>query len=225
MPNYCYNVLVVKGFENDIQLFVAKYASEKYGIDFEKVIPLIEHKNESRRTWEKLDNVARSRWSGDTDEERFVEYWFNNGGYEERLNKWETKWQPQISTDVEISHISNNTYQTYYSFDTAWSPCSPLIRKLIQDHPELEFEYSFEEPGCEFKGEIVGNGGDILLDTYQECDTVMCPECDNEMLMGTEELTIVCEECGTIMVRSQSDESRATALEETRVLEKELGLE
>ena len=46
-----------------------------------------------------------------------------------------------------------------FSFYTAWTPCSPVIRTLAKQFPNARFEYWYEEPGCQFCGlEIYEHG-------------------------------------------------------------------
>ena len=49
---------------------------------------------------------------------------------------------PGLKKDIEMS------------FDTAWSPPTPVIEKLIADNPDLDIVCRYYEPGCWFAGII-----------------------------------------------------------------------
>lgn len=55
---------------------------------------------------------------------------------------------------------------TYYraDFDTAWAPCTPVILKLIELCPGLDFTFKYYEPGCAFLGWIYASDGEIYED-------------------------------------------------------------
>ena len=64
-------------------------------------------------------------------------------------NNWGTKWN---SCDTEL--VGNG-----FSFYTAWSPCSPVIRALAKMFPDARFEYWYEEPGEQFCGHEIYEHG------------------------------------------------------------------
>jgi hypothetical protein len=55
---------------------------------------------------------------------------------------------------------------SFYSavFDTAWGPCTPVILKLIELCPGLDFTFEYYEPGCAFLGWIYASGGEVYDD-------------------------------------------------------------
>lgn len=62
--------------------------------------------------------------------------------YDWALENWGTKWNACFA-EVNGNHII---------FDTAWSPCSPVISALAKQFPEAEFYYTYEEPGMRICG-------------------------------------------------------------------------
>lgn len=82
--------------------------------------------------------------------------------YDWRIENWGTKWNSMGGS------ISEDEISLYIDFDTAWSPCTPVVKKLIEDHPELAFGFSYDEPGNGFRGEIEGSNGQVTKDHYEE---------------------------------------------------------
>jgi hypothetical protein len=76
--------------------------------------------------------------------------------YEQRLEKWGTKW---VGYDVSIGEDSIHFY-------TAWTPPIPIIRKLAELRPELIFRLEYYEVGMAFRGVVTAKwqGGEVLLE-------------------------------------------------------------
>jgi hypothetical protein len=76
--------------------------------------------------------------------------------YEQRLEKWGTKW---IGYDLIIG-VST------IDFFTAWSPPIPVIRKLAELHKDVTFTLEYAEPGMMFRGTATAKwqDGDVLLE-------------------------------------------------------------
>ena len=74
---------------------------------------------------------------------------------------WGTKWN---SCDTKVHNDG-------FTFMTAWSPCSPVIRKLAEMFPDARFEYEYDETGCAFCGHQIYEGGKaqyIMEADYEE---------------------------------------------------------
>ena len=60
--------------------------------------------------------------------------------------------------------------QLKYKFETAWTPCTPVILAMAKAFPGLRFELSYsEEFGAEFAGEFICEDGNILKDEEWKC--------------------------------------------------------
>ena len=135
MPNYCQNTLKIIAKDDVVKTIIdmMRGTGEDEGnlFDFNKVIPMPE-------------NIYR----GDINKEKEALYGKNNW-YDWSIENWGTKWN---SVDAELR-------ENCFVFDTAWSPCLPVIRKLAEMFPEARFEYWYEELGMCFCGhEIYENG-------------------------------------------------------------------
>ena len=148
MPNWCENVLKVSPKnpqdDNHINQFIKfkntcvtnKNLNNRYGhiaryhFDFNQIIPMPKSLKESSK--ENEEKYGHTDWYG----------WCNEN--------WGTKWNSSDTAYVE----QNNTAKIY--FNTAWSPPIPIIDKLINKYPLLNFELGFIELGMCFAG-IYGN--------------------------------------------------------------------
>ena len=76
--------------------------------------------------------------------------------YEQRVEKWGTKW-----AGYDLC-IGENTVDFY----TAWSPPIGIIRKLAELHKDIEFRLEYYEPGMAFRGTATAKwlDGEVSLD-------------------------------------------------------------
>lgn len=124
MPNYCENILIVKG---DLP--------EDFELDFNKIIPEPENKDECPLAYQHPDHLETGN-----------KPWFD--WYHWRIDHWNTKWNA-----AEVTRNGNTFY-----FDTAWSPPVPVVYKLMELYPDCHFTLKYYEPG-NLLGGIVSNDG------------------------------------------------------------------
>jgi hypothetical protein len=76
--------------------------------------------------------------------------------YEQRREKWGTKW---IGYDVSIGDDRIDFY-------TAWTPPIPILKKLAELHKDYVFRLEYCEPGMAFQGKAVAKwqNGEVLVD-------------------------------------------------------------
>lgn len=149
MPNYCENELWIKGdlvFRRDF-MEIAK--TEKGVLDFNQFVPYPEE-------WSRKDKIWNEWWENSVGEE--PEYAYGKYGYDWSISHWGSKW------NALESQVNSNNRRTLYLFDTAWSPPKPLIVKMSEMFPDLNFKLKFWECGCAFKGVYVCEKGEILED-------------------------------------------------------------
>ena len=148
MPNHCYNKLSIFGKEEDlkkVQDFV-KDDGEKVPFSCEKVIPF-----------------PHKEWK--------VQPGYTEHGYAWAIGAWGTKWGAYDFEDG-TGEIVDSCYEDgrvlVYEFYSAWSPPTPVIKKLSEMFPTLLFELYSEESGVGYLGESVFQAGesvsDIVLD-------------------------------------------------------------
>jgi hypothetical protein len=88
----------------------------------------------------------------------------SDGWYDWNVRNWGTKWD---ACDACMSNEDPTTGAIGYQFSTAWSPAEGAFRQMVEQHPELGFEfYNEEEQG--WGVEYVGEDGE--LSTVKEWD-------------------------------------------------------
>lgn len=147
MPNWCSNTLTITG-EQKMLDEVRKFLEVKEGryaspFCFDRIIPY----PEPFRTMDAEYAEGKLERDG-----------FNMGGYDWRVANWGTKWD--VGDDVDID--SGNGCLSY-SFNTAWSPPTPVIERLAAMFPGLDLALHFEEQGACFAGDRKYSDG-VLTD-------------------------------------------------------------
>lgn len=83
----------------------------------------------------------------------------SDGWYDWNVREWGTKWD---ACNPEMTDNEPSTLSIGYRFDTAWSPAEGAFRKMVEQHPELGFEfYNEEEQG--WGVEFVGENGELSM--------------------------------------------------------------
>jgi hypothetical protein len=93
--------------------------------------------------------------------------------YEQRLEKWGTKW---VGYDLNIG-------ETIIDFFTAWSPPVPIIKKLAELHKDFTFRLEYYETGMAFRG--------ITTATWQDGDVLLEDTCWNMTDKDFKELVLL----------------------------------
>lgn len=86
---------------------------------------------------------------------------FNSGGYEWCVNNWGTKWGVYDVRLTEAMKYGNGLYLAL-SFDSAWSPPTPVIKKMGEMFPDLQISMYSYERGCAFISGIEMQRGEII---------------------------------------------------------------
>lgn len=202
MPNYCNNLLIIKGRPEDLDKFKEQYKNsvkyhdgkeETLWIDFRKVNPDKNYKDEEIEKFNANPELVK-RYEGS-----FYEYWHDNHDYNYRAEEWGQKW----NYNGEEPAISNDKKRLVYRFDTAWSPAIPIIITLIGRHRELDFDYSYDEPGMAFGGKIKSEQGEIIEEEEYNITTGICPECDSWNIKPDYENKYECD-CGNIFSQEEA---------------------
>lgn len=149
MPNYCSNKLIVSGTKEQLDSFISKHIKTKeydsIYLDFDTIVPEPKTKEECEKEYI-IDNINTVHIQLIEDKP-----WFN--WYTFHCDKWGTKWN---SFDGVLNRNSDRELTLW--FETAWDHCIPVIDKLIEMYPDLEFKYYYYEPGMQFAGGVVPQG-------------------------------------------------------------------
>jgi len=172
MPNWCENELRVEGNKKDLQKFKKFAKSEGSVLNHNNFIPYPKKfkeldkkaevwlkkadelaKKHKAKNWYSLPIELREKFEKENGKE--PKDGFNQGGYEWCNDKWGTKWG--ICEPV----LDEFETELLYRFDTAWSPPTPIIIKMSEMFPKLEFELRYFEGGMGFNGLFICKGGEI----------------------------------------------------------------
>ena len=147
MPNYCNNVVEIRGPQKVVKALV------DHRLDFQKIHPYPKD----------LDIVAGRSGADDSPEQKALvaaeesnlkKYGYKNW-YDWCVSEWGTKWNAGGSdnADMQIDWDEDGDDSiALFQFDTAWAPALGVMQKLMDDHPELSIECRYYEPGVGFFG-------------------------------------------------------------------------
>lgn len=131
MANECSNYIQISGESSLLEIFAESYFVLKYeGTDEE---------------YFELDFNAITPIPKDCEND-----------YDFRIQNWGNKWDGTNGT----VYYERGDNLIDIGVETAWGPCVPIIEKLIELCPGLDFYHEYYEPGCAFAGYIKHIGGD-----------------------------------------------------------------
>lgn len=147
MPNWCMNRLTINGNKEKVASFfdlIKGDSPDENGnillFDFNKILPMPKELEINSPTRSEDKEIAASNL------EKFgFENWYNW-----KVSNWGTKWNPS-NEDLDIVNEPDiNNYSI--SFNSAWSPPCPIVIKLGELFPDLEFQLDYFEPSMGFAG-------------------------------------------------------------------------
>lgn len=165
MPNWFYFTVNVSGEKKDVEQFVEnvkgseKYETEGREFDFNHFIP-------------QPDNIFRGGLSLQ-DEEKLnaagIPHWYgwNN-------QNWGTKWNG-VCDDFEMVSVDGFPYEATYDLRTAWAFPLPVMSKMIDMYPNLDFTIVGEEESNSY-GVYWSTSEDVFL----EEEPIFVDEADHE---------------------------------------------
>ena len=159
MPNWCENRLEISGPEGELTLFLAAAKDGDKLLSFQKLHPMPAE----------LEGTSSP---GDTPN------W-----YDWRVENWGTKW----GTGREIYADEGSASSQSFSFDTAWSPPTALVRKVSEDFPGLLFRVEYAEPGMCFAGFEEYHAGEMIAGSHGKLEAYE---------WGKKHIWEECETCG-----------------------------
>jgi len=185
MPNWVYNSMNVSGTKEDIAAFRAKASKTAPSAFLED--GSLEYKDDNASPlsfWNFKEPEDKALYFGASDykpegyndwsmEERmaYSMKFSSNGWYDWNIREWGTKWD---ANEVDLNDDSETSLG--YSFSTAWSIPEPVFTAIVEQHPELSFDFSSEEEqgwGAEYKS-ADADGGVRTLELVKEWDIPDC---------------------------------------------------
>lgn len=146
MPNYCNNVVEIRGPELVVKALV------DHRLDFMKIHP-----------YPKALDITAGREGPDdspeqiqleaAEESNLAKYGYKNW-YDWCVSEWGTKWNAGGDNDaMQVDFDADGDHSiALFQFDTAWTPALGVLHKLAATHPQLHIECRYNEPGVGFMG-------------------------------------------------------------------------
>ena len=167
MPNWCDNILIVTG-EGVVEFFVDNRGDveslDKESLDKESLdnTNTEDHDDDAeiiqelRRQYN--NHVGQSSNSIYGNLLSFTKALDDTHDCMENINVWGTKW------DVDEVTVLCEQDELTYVFQTAWSPPLEWLHHVGKLYPHLEFKLSYNEPGYDFRGQLVIENGIVQED-------------------------------------------------------------
>lgn len=177
MPNHIYSQLRAEASPNTLQTFIDFVKDDKVALSTDKIIPMPQElrkvsspvrvvSEEEYAQWEAKPKTSEWDSYGPITERMRSEYLKKFGAtdwYTWANKHWGTKWGFYNIGEWEV----NDNIATI-SFQTAWSPATPVVEKLASLFPEATILYSFADEGGNFVGnELYKNGEKIEENSFE----------------------------------------------------------
>lgn len=212
MPNWCYNAISIstKTPKQFAELIQGIMNDSEQPFDFNRIIPMPEELRDTEAFNQPNANELKQKY-GFTD-------W-----YDWSSANWNTKWNA-----CEVEFTIETSTNLSLTFNTAWSPPTPVIEKIAELFPFASIEHKYEESGMGYWGEVIYENGNAISSEEGEIDCeyrwknwgeCMCEEdcgiCDCDC--GCEQNTkqTICTSC------NENDHQNNNNLSEYKTLEKE----
>ena len=156
MPNWVFNTATITGKEADLKKFVEKATKPHttYWMDWKTNETKEEVSEKELSFWNFIEPENKQLYFGASDykpegyDELTLEQKMaismqhkSDGWYDWNIRNWGTKWDCSDISFEDNSSKGNIRYQ----FSTAWSPAEGAYQAMVEQHPELTFEFDCEE--------------------------------------------------------------------------------
>lgn len=165
MPNWCNNVLTIRGKQEDLLAFKQKLEETKpengHVCLFQTFIP----------TPDEIKNTQ----SPNKDQEN-AKYLFEKYGatdwYNWQIQKWGIKWGCcnaywESETPINTYH-DDELFDMILHYDTPWGPGDEGLISIFKENDKLSFFLTYEEPGMGFQGNLFVRNGIVESQEYTE---------------------------------------------------------
>lgn len=183
MPNWCGNMLIVRGldpkrleeFDNAFKGKGTKWGVASWQLNGKTPEEIAEIKAKYEKDYEESEptysldalypvpqEVIDVGFSGNRQGVSFLEAlrdknkWID--GYTWCVSHWGTKWD----INGEMVSVGKDDNEYTYHFSTAWSPPVAWVEKVAKDWTDLSFELRYEEGGVGFAGYLLFEGGELV---------------------------------------------------------------
>ena len=179
MPNWCYQVLKIKGPTEQLAKFKADMkAADTECREGDEPFTFNLFNKSPDAIFEAVDRWCGTNKNNNTPltpeqeaivlaecgtvvksevEAYLIKKYGATGWYDWNIKNWGTKWD---CGDVVM--IQETPAMLHYNFQTAWSPAAPAILSASDKYPDLTFRMTFTEEGQGFAGMVEFKGGDLV---------------------------------------------------------------
>lgn len=171
MPNWIQTEIELSGSEADIKSVIDLIRNEQGDVDFSKIVPYPKYWECPEKYFIKPTDIEvkqfgfsdkprlhSSKFSIDVMEDYPYLDWYNW-----QVDNWGTKW------NANDSYVISN----YISYQTAWCFSEPILKKLSELFPNVEFlfKYADEDIGSNC-GSGVATNGKVIFDDLSDNDSI-----------------------------------------------------
>lgn len=157
MPNWCYNIMTIRGDKKELKRFKEFSKTENHTennlLDTNKFIPYPQKFREmDKKDCNNSFNVKKK--------EELVD---GMNGYDWCCCNWGTKWgicRASIRKETDKMIV--------YDYDTAWSPAIPVMMKMSELFPKLTFEFDISYEGDNIVDHMLISKGKIIKSETNE---------------------------------------------------------
>ena len=184
MPNHVENDLRITGSKKELLRFKESAQDNECLLSANKFIPYPEEFVNLDKKAKEYDE-ARAKYekslqkNGESEKEARIKAYmdfpsikdgYNSGGYDWCVKNWGTKWGMYETELIEenLNEDQDEWNNLFYTFQSAWSPPLPVIRKMSELFPTLEFDLRYFEGGSGFNGMFQMRNGKVLSDKRAE---------------------------------------------------------
>jgi hypothetical protein len=173
MPNHVDNRLTITGDKEELKRFVSETHKGGNDYNFNDLVPLDPRASKEIRN-ERPDGTVQVFGAFSSAEDGF-------DGYDHACNIWGSKWgaydiQPNGAWHEVLD--KEDYHDITFTYNSAWSPCGELIRRISAQFPTLAFGTWYTEEGMGFAGWALYKNGEEVAE--QSHDLSNLPECDWE---------------------------------------------
>ena len=167
MPNWCKNIITIKGNNKDIEDFKDALWAKPAVYRGEEDNPIEYSKEPCRWTMNGIvpvpdEILEKGYYNNDIKFEDSMKMLHGKmepcDGYHWQIANWGTKWD----LDSSQTYIEDGKGELCITTYTAWNPIAQFIEKASAVYPELEFTIKYEETGNQLLGHFIFKNGKML---------------------------------------------------------------
>jgi hypothetical protein len=162
MPNHCYNHLTIEGDNDELKRF-KEFAQGPHPGDEGQDIRVED--GSMKRLPPEIEPLCCDKFI--TMPEEILKK--DGAWYEWCIKNWGTKW------GCYETIVSSSDGVLQYDFQSAWAPPCIVVTEMGRLFPALRFHHYYEEPGCDFEGDLIIENGQVVTDDCrkytQQCDS------------------------------------------------------